>query len=78
MRRIAPESRGAVLGVQQSWSSAARVLGPLVAGLTFDRIGPQFPLFAAAAVLCGLPITVVFLAAQRWIVSGLTAGGVKG
>jgi maltose/maltodextrin transport system permease protein len=34
--------------------------------------------FAAAAVLCGLPITVVFLLAQRWIVSGLTAGGVKG
>ncbi|HCN88690.1 MAG TPA: maltose ABC transporter permease MalG [Oxalobacteraceae bacterium] len=34
--------------------------------------------FAAAAVLSGLPITVVFLAAQRWIVSGLTAGGVKG
>jgi maltose/maltodextrin transport system permease protein len=33
--------------------------------------------FAAAAVLSGLPITVVFLAAQRWIVSGLTAGGVK-
>ncbi len=34
--------------------------------------------FAAAAVLSGLPITAVFLAAQRWIVSGLTAGGVKG
>jgi len=34
--------------------------------------------FAAAAVLSGLPITVVFLVAQRWIVSGLTAGGVKG
>jgi maltose/maltodextrin transport system permease protein len=34
--------------------------------------------FAAAAVLSGLPITIVFLAAQRWIVSGLTAGGVKG
>jgi maltose/maltodextrin transport system permease protein len=33
--------------------------------------------FAAAAVLSGLPITLVFLAAQRWIVSGLTAGGVK-
>ena len=34
--------------------------------------------FAAAAVLSGLPITIVFLICQRWIVSGLTAGGVKG
>ncbi len=34
--------------------------------------------FAAAAVLSGLPITLVFLFAQRWIVSGLTAGSVKG
>jgi maltose/maltodextrin transport system permease protein len=34
--------------------------------------------FAAAAVLSGLPITAVFLAAQRWIVSGLTSGGEKG
>ncbi len=34
--------------------------------------------FAAAAVLSGMPITIVFLFAQRWIVSGLTAGGVKG
>jgi maltose/maltodextrin transport system permease protein len=25
-----------------------------------------------------LPITVVFLFAQKWMVSGLTAGGVKG
>ncbi|HEY0191115.1 MAG TPA: maltose ABC transporter permease MalG [Kofleriaceae bacterium] len=34
--------------------------------------------FAAAAVLSGLPITAVFLAAQRWMVSGLTSGGLKG
>ena len=34
--------------------------------------------FAAAAVLSGLPITVAFLLCQRWIVSGLTSGGVKG
>lgn len=34
--------------------------------------------FAAAAVLSALPITLVFLLAQRWLVSGLTAGGVKG
>lgn len=34
--------------------------------------------FAAAAILSGLPITLVFLLAQRWMISGLTAGGVKG
>jgi maltose/maltodextrin transport system permease protein len=34
--------------------------------------------FAAAAVLSGMPITVVFLIAQRWMVSGLTSGGLKG
>ena len=34
--------------------------------------------FAAAAVLSGLPITALFLYCQRWLVGGLTAGGVKG
>ena len=34
--------------------------------------------FAAAAILSGLPITVVFLLAQRWMIAGLAAGGVKG
>jgi maltose/maltodextrin transport system permease protein len=34
--------------------------------------------FAAAAILSGLPITAIFLLAQRWMISGLAAGGVKG
>ncbi|HJV95719.1 MAG TPA: maltose ABC transporter permease MalG [Albitalea sp.] len=34
--------------------------------------------FAAAAVLSGLPITFVFILAQKWMISGLTAGGIKG
>jgi maltose/maltodextrin transport system permease protein len=33
--------------------------------------------FAATAVLSGLPITILFLACQRLLISGLTAGGVK-
>ncbi|MBR6020987.1 MAG: maltose ABC transporter permease MalG [Kiritimatiellae bacterium] len=33
--------------------------------------------FAATAVLSGVPITALFLACQRWLLSGLTAGGVK-
>jgi maltose/maltodextrin transport system permease protein len=34
--------------------------------------------FAAAALLSGLPITVVFLIAQRYLVRGLSDGAVKG
>ncbi len=33
--------------------------------------------FAATAVLSGLPITALFLACQRFLISGLTSGGVK-
>ncbi|MFC0178751.1 maltose ABC transporter permease MalG [Thorsellia kenyensis] len=34
--------------------------------------------FAASAILSALPITAVFLIAQKWLVGGLTSGGVKG
>ena len=34
--------------------------------------------FAAAAILSGVPITAVFLLAQRYLVSGLAEGSVKG
>ena len=33
--------------------------------------------FAALAVLSGVPITVVFLLCQRFVIGGLTSGGVK-
>jgi maltose/maltodextrin transport system permease protein len=34
--------------------------------------------FAAAAILSGFPITVLFLASQKLLISGLSDGGVKG
>jgi maltose/maltodextrin transport system permease protein len=34
--------------------------------------------FAAAAILSGVPITFVFLVAQRYLVAGLSEGSVKG
>jgi arabinogalactan oligomer/maltooligosaccharide transport system permease protein len=34
--------------------------------------------FAAMAILIALPVAIVYLSLQRYIVSGLTVGGVKG
>ncbi len=34
--------------------------------------------FAATAILAGIPLTMIFMITQRWLVSGLTAGSVKG
>jgi len=38
----------------------------------------SWPVFAAASLLISLPILVIFFLSQRHMVSGLTAGGVKG
>jgi maltose/maltodextrin transport system permease protein len=34
--------------------------------------------FAATAILAGIPLTVLFLVTQKWLVSGLTSGAVRG
>lgn len=38
----------------------------------------QWGRFAATAVLSGIPISVMFLVCQKFLISGLTSGGVKG
>lgn len=38
----------------------------------------SWPLFSAAAVLVSIPILIIFFCIQKYMVSGLTAGGVKG
>lgn len=38
----------------------------------------SWPLFTAAAVLVSVPILIIFFCIQKYMVSGLTAGGVKG
>lgn len=42
-------SRGLVMGVFQSTASAARIVGPIVAGLLYDR-GAEWPFWTAAAL----------------------------
>jgi raffinose/stachyose/melibiose transport system permease protein len=40
--------------------------------------GSNWPTLAAAVLIMTLPMVIIFLALQRYIVSGLTAGAVKG
>jgi arabinogalactan oligomer/maltooligosaccharide transport system permease protein len=42
------------------------------------RTSTQFTTFAAGAVLVAVPITILFLIFQKYIVEGLTAGANKG
>ena len=48
--RINPETRGKVLGVQQSWTAGARVVGPLLGGIAFDQITHRSPFYLGAAL----------------------------
>lgn len=43
-----------------------------------NQLNANWTDFSAAAVLASLPILIAFLIAQRWLVSGLAAGAVKG
>jgi arabinogalactan oligomer / maltooligosaccharide transport system permease protein len=43
-----------------------------------DQFGQRWTVFAAGAVLAAIPIVALFLYLQKYIVSGLTGGAVKG
>jgi len=43
-----------------------------------SELSANWGLFAAGAVIAAIPVLVLFMSLQRWIVGGLTAGSVKG
>jgi len=43
-----------------------------------QQYGQRWGPFTAGALMAAIPVTLVFLFLQKWIVSGLTAGSVKG
>lgn len=53
---------------------------PITLGMRlFDgQYGTQWGELMAAATVCSLPVILIFLIAQKYIVSGVTAGSVKG
>ena len=50
----------------------------LQAFLTQDQIGKSYTLFCAGGVLVAVPVTILFMALQRYYVEGVTGGAVKG
>jgi MFS family permease len=50
---IEPRERGVMMGVQQSFGGAARVLFPLLAGWTFQNMGVGFPFWTSAVLVLG-------------------------
>jgi DHA1 family tetracycline resistance protein-like MFS transporter len=58
-----PRSRGAVMGLYQASSSAARVLGPAISGPLFYGLHPHAPL--ALGVVLALPTAAILLATPK-------------
>ncbi|HET6232201.1 MAG TPA: MFS transporter [Longimicrobiaceae bacterium] len=50
-RVISERERGVYMGVQQSFGGAARVLGPVWAGWSFEHWGSQYPFWTGAALV---------------------------
>ncbi len=46
--------------------------------LVSRQYGSEFTLFAAGSIMIAVPIAILFLSLQKYFVSGLTAGGIKG
>ena len=51
---------------------------PVVLQSYVGEFGTNWGAFAAGAILVSVPVMILFYVAQRQLLSGLTAGGVKG
>jgi arabinogalactan oligomer/maltooligosaccharide transport system permease protein len=47
-------------------------------GFIDQQFGQRWGPFAAGALIAAIPAALLFMFLQRWIVSGLTSGAVKG
>ncbi|NTU84772.1 MAG: TCR/Tet family MFS transporter [Chloroflexales bacterium] len=68
-RRVSPREQGGVLGGTQALTSLTMIVGPLVAGLLFDTIGPASPYLTGALLIAGAA-TVLFTALRPEIGRG--------
>lgn len=47
-------------------------------GFSTTQYSSNWPLFSAGSILVAIPVVILFLSLQRYLISGLTMGGVKG
>ncbi len=62
-----------ILVEEKNWTLAVGLYG-----WVSDRLEANWGLFAAGATIAAIPVVLLFLFLQKYIVSGLTAGSVKG
>ncbi|MPV37944.1 sugar ABC transporter permease [Georgenia subflava] len=62
-----------ILQSEENWTLAVGMYG-----FVSDRLDANWGLFASGAVISAIPVLLLFLFLQRYIVGGLTAGSVKG
>ncbi|MEE8332986.1 MAG: MFS transporter [Alphaproteobacteria bacterium] len=64
-QHAAAEERGALLGVSQTCSTLARIVGPAWSGFAFGALGPSWPFFSGALVMAVMLALALRLAASR-------------
>ncbi len=53
--RFAPKAEmGQTLGLQQAFGGVSRMIGPTLAGIAFDKIGPAWPYWLSSALMVGV------------------------
>jgi multidrug resistance protein len=62
-RSTAPDQQGAMLGLNMAAGSLARIAGPILAGFTFSRLGPDAPYVTGALLV--IPAVLLALDAGR-------------
>lgn len=64
--------------ISMNTSAGMNVAVGLFSWLNKDQIGFKYTMFCAGGVLVALPVTILFMLLQKYYVSGVTGGAVKG